>query len=178
MRSIARSVTIVLSGALIAAACGADEAPEWDPSIIPAAVQVEVDPIGIENVVCDEGAAQDPTLPETGGRFECGGVLSGDDVILEITMAPAFDGEIGVAAEIVTPVFDVAAAEVQAALRLEADLGGSPEVACTERLVVLDPNRRIDCRVTADGGTAGPVDRSLTIVILDDDGNFEIDLFN
>ena len=176
---MARCLTLIIALAAIGASC-ADEVPEWDPSIIPAAVQVEVDPIGIENVVCDEGAEQDPTLPETGGRFECIGTLNGDDVVLEITMTPAFDGEIGVAAEVgaQTPLFDVAAAEVQAALRLEADLGGSPEVACTERLVVLDPNRRIDCRVTADGGTAGPVDRSLTIVILDDDGNFEIDLFN
>ena len=177
---MARRLIVSVALVVLAASCAGDEAPEWDPSIIPAAVQVEVDPIGIENVVCDEGAEQDPTLPETGGRFECIGTLNGDDVVLEITMTPAFDGEIGVAAEVgaQTPLFDVAAAEVQAALRLEADLGGSPEVVCAERLVVLDPSRRIECRVTAEGGTAGPVDRSLTIVILDDDGNFEIDLFN
>ena len=162
--------------ATLAAGC-ADDEPVFDPGIIPAAVQVEVDPIGIEMVTCDEPEAQEPALPETGGRFECTATLNGDPVVLDVTMTPAFDGDIGVAAEIVTPLFDVAAAEIAAAGRLDADLGGSPEVACAERLVVTSPGRRIDCRVTAEGGTAGPVDRAVTIVILDDDGSWEIELF-
>lgn len=162
--------------ALVVSGCAEDE-PVFDPGIIPAAVQVEVEPIGIEEVTCDEAASQAADLPETGGRFECVGTLNGDPVILDVTMTPAFDGDIGVAAEVVTPLFDVASAEVATASRLDADLGGSPEVDCAERLVVIDPGRRIECRVTADGGTAGPVDRALAIVILDADGNFEIELF-
>lgn len=162
--------------AVLLVACG-QGAPIFDPSIIPAAIEVEVSAIGVEAVLCDD-AARDPTLPETGGRFECVGRLHGDPVILEVSMAPAFDGDIGVAVEIVTPLFDVAAAETQAAQRLDTELGGFPVVDCVERLVVLEPERRVECRVTALGGTAGPIDRSLAIVIVNTDGGFEIDLFS
>ncbi len=167
--------------ALLGAAC-ADEDPAFDPRIISAAVQAEVDPIGVEVVECGEpppvDAEQADGRPwwELGGELGCLGILNGDDVELVVTIAPPTDGDIAVAAEVATPLFDVAAAESTAAARLDADLGGAPEVDCAERLVVIEPGRRIDCRVTAEGGTAGPVDRPLAIVILDADANWEIDL--
>ncbi|MEM9467538.1 MAG: hypothetical protein AAGA90_19340 [Actinomycetota bacterium] len=164
---------------VVAAACSEDE-PVFDPSIVIEAVQAEVDPVGIEAVACEALATDDPSiadLPEFGGEVDCVGTLHGDPVDLLVTIGPALDGRIAVAAEIRTDLFDVAAAEVGAAGRLDADLGGAPEVVCAERLVVTAPGRRIECRVTADGGTAGPVDRVLTIVIVDDEGNWEIELF-
>lgn len=170
-----RTVALASTVALAAVAC-ADEEPAFDPAIIPAAVQVEVDPIGITAVGCDGAGPVSPTLPETGGRFECTGTLNGDPVVLAVTVAPEIDGNIAVAADVLTPLFDVAAAETAAAARLDAELGGAPEIDCPERLVVIEPGRRIDCRVTAEGGTAGPVDQALAIVILDTDADWEIDL--
>ena len=170
---------LVIAGVLSAAGC-ADDEPVFDPSIITGAVQAEVDAVGIESVGCDALDTDDESLaelPEFGGSLDCVGVLNGDPVDLLVTVGPALDGQIAVAVDVLTPLFDVAAAEIAAAGRLDADLGGSPDVICGERVVVTSPGRRIECRVTADGGTAGPVDRALAIVIVDADGNWELDLF-
>ena len=75
-----------------------------------------------------------------------------------------------------TPILDVSTIEADAAARLDADLGGSPVVSCAEPRVVISPGREISCRVTADGGTAGPVDRPVVVTILDAEGNWELDL--
>lgn len=160
----------------------AAEAPAFDPSIIPEAVQAEVVSTGIVVGECGEPPPADQEQAgarpwwELGGELICSGTLNGDPVELLVTTAPPVDGAIPVAAEVATPLFDVAAAESAAAARLNADLGGSPEVDCLERLVAIAPGRRVECRVTAEGGTAGPVDQPLDIVILDTDGAWEIDL--
>ena len=56
-----------------------------------------------------------------------------------------------------------------------------PTLVDRPRLIVLSVWWRshqdgVECRVTAEGGTAGPVDQPLDIVILDTDGAWEIDL--
>ncbi|MEM9202533.1 MAG: hypothetical protein AAGC53_12765 [Actinomycetota bacterium] len=162
--------------ALVGVAC-ADEEPVFEPNIITAALEVEVAAVGIESVACPGLAdGESVTLPADGGTLTCSGLLNGDPVELGVTVSPALEGEIQVAADIITDLFDVAAAETAAAARLDAELGGAPVVTCAEDSVVVQPGRRIDCRVTAEGGTAGPVDQPLIIVILDADANWEIDL--
>ena len=165
------------AGLVVLLAGCADEDPAFDPTIIPDAVRAEVEPIGIVAVACEGSAPESPGIPTFGGRFECAGELNGDPVVLDVEAVPAVDGTIEVVTDVRTPLFDVAVAESAGAARLAAELGGEPEIDCAERLVVVAPGREIACRVTAAGGTAGPVDRALTIVILDTNANWEIDLF-
>ena len=71
---------------------------------------------------------------------------------------------------------DVSAVELDAATRLDADLGDTALVRCAESRVVIVVGREIACRVTAEGGTAGPVDREALVRILDVEGTWELDL--
>jgi hypothetical protein len=177
---VARCLIFALGLTLLVAAC-ADDEPSFDPAIITQAVQAELDPIGVETATCEELDVDSEViaeLPEFGGVVDCVGMLNDDPVDVLVTVGPAIEGQITVAAEVLTDLFDVAAAERAAADRLDVDLGGSPVVSCAERLVVAAAGRRVECRVTAEGGTAGPVDRVLTIVLVDGDGNWEIELFN
>ena len=90
----------------------------------------------------------------------------------------AVDGAIAVAADVLTPLFDVAAVEVGRRRPASTPISAAhprstaPSGWSSSRRAV-----EIECRVTAEGGTAGPVDPALTIVILDADANWEIDLF-
>ena len=74
------------------------------------------------------------------------------------------------------PILDVSVVEAEVAARLDADLGGAPAVSCAETRVVIAAGREISCRITADGGTGGPVDRAAVVRIVDADGTWELDL--
>ena len=182
-RGFASTLAVAASLLFVVSGCAAAD-PVFDPAIMVMAVQAEVEAAGVVVENCDEPPLaeqeQFDTAPwwELGGELVCDGTLNGDSVELDVTVAPPVEGTIAVAVEVATPLFDVAAAASVAADRLDTELGGSPEVVCHERLVVIAPSRRIECRVIAEGGTAGPVDHPLEIVILDRSGDWEIDLFS
>ena len=170
-------MTVAVALALVAAGCGEDTVFELDEGAIEATLEQEFDGgLGVFDVLCPEIDSLDPEL---GGELRCTATtddLPGVELDVDVVVTAAVDGAISVDAEVVTPLFDVTAAAETVAARLDADLGGDPVVGCNgPRFVVLEPGTRLDCGVAATGGTAGPVDRALTIVILDADGNFEVD---
>lgn len=168
---MARGLIVAVVIAVVAAAC-AEEEPAFDPADVLSEVQAATADVGVVDVECD---GLDALVPVVGGVVACRGTLSGDPVELTATVGAAIEGEIAVSTEVDTPLFDVAIAEAAAAGRLGDELGGAPEVDCDERVVVIAPGRRIACRVTAEGGTAGPVDRPLAIVLTDAEANWELD---
>lgn len=174
---MARCLIAVAAVAVLAGGCGDDPAFVLDERAIESVLEDEFDGgLGVFEVVC---ADIDSLDPELGGELRCTATtddLSGLTLDVDVVATPAVEGAISVDAEVVTPLFDVAAASEAVAARLDADLGGDPVVRCEgPQFVVLEAEARIDCVVGAAGGTAGPVERALTIVILDADGNFEVD---
>lgn len=174
---MARRLIALVAVALIAAGCGDEAAFQLDDGAIEAALEQEFDGgLGVFDVDCPQIDSLDPEL---GGELRCTATtdeLPGVVLDVDVVATAAVEGAISVDAEVVTPLFDVSAAAETVAARLDADLGGDPVVGCNgPQFVVLEPGTRLDCGVAATGGTAGPVDRALTIVILDADGNFEVD---
>ncbi|MEM8707265.1 MAG: hypothetical protein AAGE98_12460 [Actinomycetota bacterium] len=171
---MARRLIVTAVVLVVAAAC-AEQAYTYDPDEVEARVAEAVAPEGVDGVGCGD---LDTIDPDVGGARACNGVLDDDLVDISVTLTPtaALDG-LDLDVEILTEFFDVAAAAAAGSERLDAELGGSPVITCPVDAVVLVPRREITCRVVAEGGTAGPVDRPVTIVIVGDDGSFELDLF-
>ncbi|MEO0493335.1 MAG: hypothetical protein AAF081_07955 [Actinomycetota bacterium] len=175
---MARRLILVLSSLVLLASACSDPDPVYDPSAVEALIAETVAGEQIVEVGC---VGLDTIDPAVGGSVSCRGVLDDDLVDLGVAIvpsAPVGGLELGVDVEILTDLFDVAAAATAGAERLESELGGSPVIACPLDVVVSIPGRRIECWVTADGGTAGPVDRPVTIIVAGDDGSFELDLFD
>ena len=133
-------------------------------------------PTPVVGLSCPDMASVATADAGTVTGFECQATVSGDPVVLDLRLVREIDDTVGVDVEVVTPLLDVDDAAAVAQERLAADLGGDPAVVCAESRVVIAPGREIGCRVTADGGTAGPVDRAMVLRILDTDGVWEVDL--
>lgn len=172
---MARYLIAALAVAVGVAACS-EEVPELRQADVEAAVDGAMDELAVLDVSCPAVSVLEP-IPE--GEFRptaCTGVLSGDPITLRVALIRVDAESIEVTVAIDAPILDVSVVEADAAARLNADLGGSPVVSCAEAHVRIEAGREISCRVTADGGTAGPVDRPVVVTILDGEGNWELDL--
>ena len=172
---MARHLTLSLLLFAGTVAC-AEELPDLQRADVEAAVAGAAGDLGIADIGCPRVEELAP-IPE--GGFElitCAGVLGGDQVVLDVALIRADAESVEVTVALETPVLDVSAVELDAAARLDADLGDTALVRCAESRVVIVVGREIACRVTAEGGTAGPVDREALVRILDVEGTWELDL--
>lgn len=175
---MARRLTSSLLGAALvvfAAAC-ADEEPELLEADVEQAVAAATGDLPITELACAGVADLEPIVELDFVPIECTALLSGDLITLDVALIRADAESIEATVAIETPILDVAAVETEAAERLDADIGGAPAVRCAEARVVIAVGREINCRVTAEGGTAGPVDRPAVVRIVDADGTWELDL--
>ena len=172
---MARHLIPLIALAIGAAACS-DEIPELLQADVEAAVDASTGDLVIVDLVCPGIGELEPIEEGDFESITCTGVLSGDPITLDVALIRADAESVEATVAIETPILDVSTVEAEAAARLDADLGGSPVVSCAEPRVVIAVGREISCRVTADGGTAGPVDRPLVARIVDEDGSFELDL--
>lgn len=174
---MARRLIVSLVGVAVLAAAGcADEIPELRQADVDAAVLESTHELDIGELECPGVDELEPIDEGAFASLTCAGVLSGDSVSLDVSLIRVDAESIEATVAIATPILDVAAVEVAAAARLAAELGTSPEVSCAEARVVVAVGREIVCRVTADGGTAGPVDRPVVVRIVGLDGAWELDL--
>ena len=172
---MARHLIASLALVFAVAACS-EEIPELLQADVEAAVGASTGDLVIADLACPGIEELEPIAEGEFVAVVCTGVLSGDAITLDVALIRADAESIEATVAIETPILDVSTIEADAAARLDADLGGSPVVSCAEPRVVISPGREISCRVTADGGTAGPVDRPVVVTILDAEGNWELDL--
>jgi hypothetical protein len=172
---VARHLTLSLALLAGTVACS-EQIPELRRADVEAAVGDASSDLELVDIGCPDVDELGP-IPE--GDFVpivCTGLLGGDEVILDAVLIRAGAESVEVTVAVSTPILDVSTVEVDAAARLDADLGGSPMVRCAQSWVVVRVGREISCRVTAEGGTAGPVDQPAVVRILDVDGGWELDL--
>ena len=166
---------LVVVAALVVGGCS-DPAPVLLPETVEGAVSDSLGDLRVVDLSCP-AVADFAELPEGDTTaFECGATLGDEVIYLAVSLTRQPDDVLSASVAVVTPLLDMAAVEATAAAQLDAELGGRPEVACAEAYVVIAVGREIWCRVTADGGTAGPVDRVIVVRIVDADGGWEIDL--
>jgi hypothetical protein len=161
---VARRVgAILVVGALAAAACAQPNPPTLSSESLVAGIPESVwpaDPGLITEVECpavDEGTVAQSTI--------CTARLHGESLTIDVTVAE--DG--ATTATVRETLFDVAAAEAEAARRLSADLGGSAEVTCAVGVIVADVGGGVDCRASHDHATI-----DFTLEILDTDGSWTL----
>ncbi len=173
-------LSFVAAATLIAAACSA-AAAELSQEAVETAIATELqrdfgfDSSSVADMACDEFI---PLPGDTETTIECvvGDPESDDRFELLVHFGVIVDSELDLLVEITTPIFDLVGAAAVAEQQLAADLGGNPRISCSRSLTVLVVGRRIQCRVVAEGGTAGPVDQAMVIEIIDDAGTFVVDL--
>lgn len=161
---------------MVGAVACSEEIPELRQTDVEAAVDNATGDLLLAELAC---LGIDELEPISEGEFVlivCTGVLSGDEITLDVALTRTDAESVDATVTLETPILDVSIIEAAAAARLDLDLSGSPTVSCAEPRVVISVGREISCRVTSDGGTAGPVDRPAVVRILDADGAWELDL--
>lgn len=167
---------LILAAAILAVAgCAADE-PELLEADVDRAIADATSDLPLEGLRCPSVAGLEPIDEGSFVEIACAAELGGDVVALSVVLIRSSSTAIDTTVIVETPILDLAAVEEAATARLDAELGGAPIVTCAERAVVIAAGREVDCRVTAEGGTAGPVDRELVIRLVDDEGAWEVDL--
>lgn len=169
---------MVVAAVLLAPGCG-DPPPFLTQDSFEDAVTIAITDeaaVPIVELECPDVSGFAALAVGASATVECGATLAGDAVVLVVTLERGPDDTLATTVDLATPILDVVAAASTVAARLAADLGGEPEVVCAEARVVIAPGREVACRVTAEGGTGGPVDRAIVVRVLDVDGTWEIDL--
>ena len=170
-----RARPLLLAVGVIVGGCG-DPAPFLSQETVDTAVSASLGTLPAVDLECppvmtlaelSEGEAVD---------IDCAATLGGDPIELAVELVRLPDDVFSATVAIVTPILEVAPVEAVAAAQLDAELGGAPRVVCAEAQVAITVGREISCRVTAEGGTAGPVDRAMVVRIVDADGGWEIGL--
>ena len=169
------AATLGVLATLGLAAC-ADEEPELLQADVEQAVADATGDLPLTDLACPGIADLDPIVELEFVPIECTALLSGDPITLDVVLIRADAESIETTVAIEAPILDVSVVEAEVAARLDADLGGAPAVSCAETRVVIAAGREISCRITADGGTGGPVDRAAVVRIVDADGTWELDL--
>jgi hypothetical protein len=156
-----RVAAILVVGSLAAAACAQPNPPTLAGESLVAGIPESVwpeDPGLITEVDCpavDEGTVAQSTV--------CTARLHGESLTIDVTVA-----EDGVtSATVRETLFDVAAAEAEAARRLSADLGGPTEVMCEVGVIVAEVGSGVDCRAGHDHATI-----DFVLELVDTDGTW------
>lgn len=159
-----KRVAALLAVALIGAACGRPDSG-FDVGSLEDAIPSSLipdDPSLVENVSCPEPATSEATT------IVCDATIAGRGI--EVTAVLSANGTVAVSTDAI--LLDLADVASVAAERLTSDLGVESRVTCRDTVVVVVVADQFGCTATDSSG----VEHELVVTVLDDTGNWSLDL--
>lgn len=158
------TLTTALAAALVASSCSQPDSGFDMGSLVDAipAALVPDDPSSVTDVSCPEPLTSEAT------SIRCAVTITDREV--EVVADIAGDGTVNVSTDAI--LLDLLEVAVVAGERLSADLGVESTVTCDDTVAVVVPNDTVGCTATENSG----IEHRLVVTIVDDAGNWSLDL--